>query len=187
MRTFFIILMITAALAITALAFLNSEIVTVNYLFGQIDLNLYSVILGSALGGIIVMIFYLIYRGIHNYIKSESERNLKKELQRQLKTLEFENKRMADEISKLQREREVAAEKARSELENEKQKLQDELNRQQKERESAMAREQAELEAEKQKLEAELKKQRAAKEAPETGTAGEDPSAKKGFFDFLKK
>lgn len=187
MRTFFIILMVLLVFAITAVALLNSEIVTVNYLFGQIELNLFAVILGSALGGIFVMILFIIYRSIHNYIKSESERNLRKELQRQLKTLEFENKKLEDEISKLQREREIAAEKARAELENEKKKLEDELTRQQKERENTMAKEQAELEAEKQKLEAELKKHQVVKESSEPELLSEDPAVKKGFFDFLKK
>jgi uncharacterized integral membrane protein len=187
MRTFFIILMLLLAFAIAAVALLNTEVVTVNYLFGQIDLNLFAVILGSALGGLLVMIFFIIYRSIHNYIKSESERSLKKELQRQLKTLELENKKLEDEIGKLQREREVAAEKARAELENEKKKLEDELTRQQRERESVMAKEQAELEAEKEKLEAELKKHQVVKETPETEFTSEDPSAKRGFFDFLKK
>jgi len=187
MRTFFIILMFLLAFAIAAVAILNSEIVNVNYLFGQIELNLFAVILGSALVGILMMIFFIIYRSIHNYIKSESERSLKKELHRQFKILESENKKLEDEIGKLQREREVAAEKARAELENEKKKLEDELTRQQRERESVMAKEQAELEAEKNKLEAELKRHRIVKENPETELTSEDHSTKKGFFDFLKK
>lgn len=187
MRTFFIILMFLLAFAIAAVALLNSEIVNVNYLFGQIELNLFAVILGSALGGILVMIFFVIYRSIHNYVKSESDRNLKKELQRQLKTFESDNKRLTDEISKLQGEREIAAEKARTELENEKKKLEDELTRQQKEREDIMAKEQAELIADKHKLEEELKKHRAVNENPEAELVSEDPVAKKGFFDFLKK
>jgi len=187
MRTFFIILMLLLAFAIAAVAIANSEIVTVSYLFGQIDLNLFAVILGSALGGIMVMIFFMIYRGIHNYIKSESVRNLKKELQRQVQSLGAENKKLEDEISKLQREREIAAEKARTELENEKKKLEDELTRQQRERENTMAREQAELEAEKHKLEEELKKHQGVIGAPEAELTGEDPTVKKGFFDFLKK
>lgn len=187
MRTFFIILMLLLAFAIAAVALLNSEIVSVNYLFGQIELNLFAVILGSALGGILVMIFFVIYRSIHNYIKSESDRNLKKELHRQVKTLEIENKKLVDEIGKLQRERETAAEKARTELENEKKKLEDELTRQQKEREGIMAKEQAELVADKHKLEVELKKHQVVNGNPETELASEDPVAKKGFFDFLKK
>ena len=179
--------MFLLAFAIAAVALLNSEIVIVNYLFGQIELNLFAVILGSALGGIIVMILFVIYRSIHNYMKSESERNLKKELQRQLKTLEIENKKLEDEIGKLQREREIAAEKARAELENEKKKLEDELTRQQKERESTMAKEQSELEAEKHKLEEELKKHQGVIGTPEAELTSEDPAVKKGFFDFLKK
>jgi len=187
MRTFFIILMFLLAFAIAAVAIANSEIVTVSYLFGQIELNLFAVILGSALGGIVVMLFFMIYRSIHNYVKSESERNLKKELQRQLKALETENKKLEEEIGNLQRAREVATEKSRTELENEKRKLEDELTRQQKERESTMAKEQAELEAEKHKLEEELKKHQVAKGNSAVESPSEDPAVKKGFFDFFKK
>jgi len=187
MRTFFIILMFLLAFAIAAVAIANSEIVTVSYLFGQIELNLFAVILGSALGGIVVMLFFMIYRSIHNYVKSESERNLKKELQRQLKALETENKKLEEEIGNLQRAREVATEKSRTELENEKKKLEDELTRQQKERESSMAKEQAELEAEKHKLEEELKKHQVVKGNSAPELTSEEPAVKKGFFDFLKK
>ncbi len=187
MRTFFIILMFLLAFAIAAVAIANSEIVTVSYLFGQIELNLFAVILGSALGGIVVMLFFMIYRSIHNYVKSESERNLKKELQRQVQTLGTENKKLEEEIGRLQREREIAAEKARTELENEKKKLEDELTRQQSERESSMAKEQAELEAEKHKLEEELKKHQVVKGNSAPELPSEEPAVKKGFFDFLKK
>ncbi len=186
MRTLFIILMILATIALIAVALLNSEVVTVNYLIGQIDLNLFAVILGSALIGIVIMIFFMIYRSIHNYIRAESERNLKKELQRRLKTLETEKNQLENELAKMQREKELAAEKARVELEAEKKKLEDELARQQKERDEIAAREQAELEREKTKLEEELKKQLKEHEHGETGETVLPPQ-KKGFFDFLKK
>jgi len=186
MRTVFIVLMILLALAIAAVAMLNSEVVTVNYLFGQIELTLYALILGSALAGIIVMIFFCIYRSIHNYIKTEGERGLKKELQRRVKVLESENKKLEDELVKIQKEREAAAAKAQAELEAEKKKLEDEQSRQKKERENELAKEQAELETEKRKLEDELKKQQ--KENEKLIERDEDGNpVKKGFWDFLKK
>lgn len=186
MRALFIILMILATIAIVAVAVLNSEIVTVNYLFGQIALNLFAVILGSALVGVVIMFFFMIYRSIHNYVKAESTRNLTRELQNRVKSLESENKKLEEELSKLQLEKELTAEQARVELEAEKKKLEEELNRQQKERDETAAREQAELEKEKNKLEEELKKQLKNHEHTETGQTVFPPK-KKGFFDFLKK
>lgn len=185
MRTVFIVLMILLALAITAVAVLNNEIVTLNYLFGQVDLTLFAVILGSSLAGILIMVFFGIYRSIHNYIKSESERNLKKELQRRVKSLEDEKKKLQDELDKLQKEREKAAAKEYAELEAEKEKLEEELNRQRKEHEDA-TKEQAELGVEKEKLEEELRKQQKEPGSLETQDDIAKPP-KKGFWDFLKR
>jgi len=186
MRTVFIILMILLALFIAAVAMLNNEIVTVSYLFGQLNLSLFSVILGSALAGILIMILFSIYRSIHNYIKAEGERGLKKELQRRVKVLEGENKKLEDELAKLQKEREDAAARAQAELEAEKKKLEEELNRQKKESENAAAKEQAELEAEKRNLEEELIRQKKELESLEAKNEDGTPK-KKGFWDFLKK
>jgi uncharacterized integral membrane protein len=186
MRTIFIVLMILLALAIAAVAMLNNEIVTVNYLFGQIDLTLFALILGSALAGIVVMVFFSIYRSIHNYIKSEGERGMKKELQRRVKVLEVEKKKLEDDLGRMQKERENAAAKARAELEEEKKKLEDELNRQKRERENAVTKEQAELETEKRKLEDELRKQQKENEKIVERDEHGNP-VKKGFWDFLKK
>lgn len=183
MRTVFIVLMILLALAVIVVAMLNQEIVTVSYIFGQVELPLIAVILGAALTGIFIMVFFFIYRSIHNYVKSGSERALKKELQQRIKSLESENKKLEEELARLQKERDIAAEKARKELEDEKNKLEEELNRQRKEREEASAREQAELEAEKEKLEEELQKQQR-----EQGSLEDTEGApRKGFWDFLKR
>ncbi len=185
MRTLFIILMILLVLAIAVVALLNNEIVTVNYLLGQVDLTLFAVILGSTFAGILIMVFFGIYRSIHNYVKSESERNLKKELHRRVKLLEDEKKKLEDELDKLQKEREKAAAQQHAELEAEKEKLEDELNRQRKERADA-TKGQAELEAEKEKLEDELNRQRKER----GGSDAQDDTAKpqkKGFWGFLKR
>lgn len=187
MRTIFIVLMVLLAIAVFAVAIANQEQVTVDYLFGQAELTLFALILGSVLAGVLIMVFFGIYRSIHNYVKAGSERALKKELQQRVKFLESENKRLEQELDKLQKERENAAEKAKEELEAEKRKLEEELNRQRKEREEEAAKEQAELEAEKERLKEELKK-----EKKEKGGSGEQedttsPSKeKKGFWDFLK-
>ncbi|MFO8192546.1 MAG: lipopolysaccharide assembly protein LapA domain-containing protein [Bacillota bacterium] len=186
MRTLFIVLMIILALAVAIVAVLNNEMVTVNYIFGQVELTLFTLILGSALAGILVMVFYGIYRSIHNYIKSESERNLKKELQRRVKFLENENKKLEEELERFKKEREEAAERAKAELEAEKNKLSEELNKQKREREEAVAKEQAELEAEKQKLEEKLRKQQNGNDVLEVEEDSPEPQ-KKGFWDFLKR
>ena len=186
MRTVFIVLMILLALAVAAVAMLNQEIVMVNYIFGQVELPLIAVILGSALAGVLIMVLYYIYRSIHNYVKSGSERALKKELQQRIKYLESENKKLEEELARFQKERDIAAEKARQELEDEKNKLEEELNRQRKEREESAAREQAELEAEKEKLEEELRKQQQEQGSSEEQDHPEG-SPKKGFWDFLKR
>ncbi len=72
MRTVFIVLMVLLALAVVAVAMLNQEIVMVNYIFGQVELPLIAVILGSALADVLIMVFFYIYRSIHNYVKSGS-------------------------------------------------------------------------------------------------------------------
>ena len=189
MRTFFIILMILAAVAIVAVALLNNDLVTINFLLDQVTLNLSIVIIGAAVACIVVMIFFMIYRGIHNYVKAEESRSFKRELQSRVKLLENEKSRLEVELSKLQQERELAAEKYRSELEAEKKKLEEELNHQQQERAKEAAREQAELELEKSKLEEELQRQIRNQDQPATEELreSEEPPAKKGFFGFLKK
>lgn len=186
MRTVFIILAVLVALFIALVAMINDEVVTVNYLIGQVDLNLFTLIIGSALAGILLMIFFNIYRSIHNYVKSQGDRGHRKELQRRIKVLEDEKRKLEIEVNKLQKERQETASKAQAELESEKKKLEDELNKQQKEREDALAKEQRELESEKKKLEDELNKQQ--KETENLKAQSEPGSIKKkGLFSFLKK
>jgi uncharacterized integral membrane protein len=185
MRGFFIVLMILIALAITAVAALNNEIVTVYYIFGQIDLTLFAVILGSTLVGIFMMILFDIYRSIHNYIKSESERNLKKELQNRNKSLEDEKKKLEGELEKLHKENEKAAAKEHSELAAEKERLEEELKRQRQEREHA-AKAQAEFALGKENLEEDLLRQQKDSGSFETQVDSEE-QPKKGFWDFLNR
>jgi len=191
MRVVFIVLMLLIALLIAIVAALNNEVVTVSYILGQLEVTLFAVILGATGAGILIMIFFMIYRSIHNYVKSESERNLKKELQRRVKHLENENKKLESELEKLQKEREKAAAQTQAELESEKRKLEEELNKERRERENITAQEQAELEAEKEKLEKELIKQKQQQEQQAHGTTeveGEtEMPKKKGFWDFLKR
>jgi lipopolysaccharide assembly protein A len=159
MRMIFFVLALILALVIAVVAIVNTEIVTLNYLIDQSSLALSIVILGSAGAGVLVMIFFGIFRSIQKYMGSQAERGLKNELQQKIKTLENEKKKLEDELNRHLKEREEAAAKAHTELEADKKKLEDELKRQQKESEEAAAKAHAELEAEKKRLEEESIKQ----------------------------
>jgi len=188
MRMIFIILMVLLAIAVAIVAALNSEVVTVHYIFGQVELNLFIVILGSVFAGILFMVFFGIYRSIQNYVKAGSDRALKRELQQRVTFLEKENKRLEEEVESLKKERENEAEKAKAELETERNKLQEELNRQKKEREDSIEKEKDELKAEKERLEEQLKKEKEAKDSLEMqDDVPETPEQKKSFWDFLKR
>jgi uncharacterized integral membrane protein len=140
MRVIFLVLALLFGLIIAVAAMVNNEVVTVNYLFGQVSLTLFMLILGSAVAGALFMASLGIYRGIHNYVNTQGDRGLKKELHNRVKTLEDEKKKMGDELSKQQKEREDAAAKAHASLEDEKRKLEDELRKQQKDHENTVAK-----------------------------------------------
>ncbi len=138
MRMIFLVLAILFGLIIAAAAIINDEVVTVNYLFGQISLTLSMLILGSAFAGAMFMGSLGIFRGIHNYMKSQGERGHKKDLQRRVKTLEGEKEELEDELKEQQEEREDAATKAHTALEDDKKKLENDLRTQQKDHLSAV-------------------------------------------------
>ncbi|MDW7740586.1 MAG: lipopolysaccharide assembly protein LapA domain-containing protein [Bacillota bacterium] len=140
MRMIFLVLALLFGLIIVVAAMINNEVVTVNYLFGQVSLTLFMLILGSAVAGALFMGSLGIFRSIHNYVNSQGDRGLKKELQSRVKTLEDEKKKMEDELGKQQKEREEAAAKAHANLEDEKRKLEDELRKQQKDHEDTVAK-----------------------------------------------
>ncbi len=138
MRMIFLVLALMFGLVIAVVAISNNEVVTVNYLFGQVSLTLFMLILGSAFAGAMFMGSLGIFRGIHNYMKSQGERGHKKDLQRRVKTLEDEKEKLEDELKEQQEEREDAAAKAHTDLEDEKKKLENELRTQQKDHLSAV-------------------------------------------------
>jgi len=138
MRMIFLILALLFGLVIAVAALINNEVVTVNYLLGQVNLPLFMLILGSALAGALFMGSLGIFRGIRNYMNSQGDRGLRKELQNRVKTLEDEKKKLEDELRKQQKEREEAAAKEYTALEDEKKKLEDELRKQQKEHENTV-------------------------------------------------
>jgi uncharacterized integral membrane protein len=155
----FLFLALLLGLVIAGVAAINNEVVTLNYYFGQIDLTLFMLILGSAAAGAIFMGSLGIYRSIHNYMGSQGERGHKKDLQHRVKVLEDEKKKMEDELKKHQKERDDNAAKAQTALEDQKRNMEDELKKQQKERDDNAAKTHTELEDEKRRLEDELRKQ----------------------------
>jgi uncharacterized integral membrane protein len=137
MRVIFLVLALLFGLIIAVAAIINNEVVTVNYLFGQVSLTLFMLILGSAFAGAMFMGSLGIYRSIHNYMNSQGERGHKKDLQQRVKQLEDEKKNMEKELKRQHDEREDAATKAHTALENEKRDLEDELKKQQRDHEVA--------------------------------------------------
>ncbi len=123
MRMIFFVLAFILALVIAVVAIVNTEVVTINYLIDQSSLTLSIVILGSAGAGVLVMIFFGIFRSIQKYMGSQAERGLKNELKQKVKTLENEKKILEDELNRHQKEREEAVAKAHAELEAEKNRL----------------------------------------------------------------
>jgi len=131
MRTIFLVLAMLIGLVIAAVAITNNEVVTVNYILGQINLTLFMLILGSAFAGALFMSFLSIFRGIQNYTKSQGERGHKKDLQKRVKSLEDENEELRDELEKQNKDHADTAKKKQDTLENENKKLNDELKKQQ--------------------------------------------------------
>jgi uncharacterized integral membrane protein len=140
MRMIFLVLALLFGLVIAVAAIINNEVVTVNYLFGQVNLTLFMLILGSAVAGALFMGSLGIFSSIHRYVNTQGDRNHKKDLQHHVKGLENEKKKLEEELNKHQKEREDAAAKAYAFLEDEKKNLEDELRKQQKEHDDATAK-----------------------------------------------
>ena len=140
MKNIFLMLALLLGLVIAVAAIINNEVVTVNFLFGQISLTLFMLILGSAFAGALFIGLLGIFRSIHNYMNSQGDRNHKKDLQHQVKDLEHEKKNMEVELSKQRKEQESLAAKENYSLGKEKNKLEDELRKQQKDHEREVAR-----------------------------------------------
>jgi len=138
MRMIFLFLALIFGLIIAVVAISNNEVVTVNYLFGQVSLTLFMLILGSAFAGAMFMVSLGIYRGIHSYMKSQGDRGHKKDLQNRVKTLENEKEKLEKESRNQQKDREDAAAKTHEALEDEKKELEDELRKQRKDHEDAV-------------------------------------------------
>ena len=58
MGSIFLLLALLIGLLIAGVALINNQVVTLNYYFGQISITLFMLILGSAVAGALVMIFF---------------------------------------------------------------------------------------------------------------------------------
>ena len=130
MGSIFLLLALLIGLLIAGVALINNQVVTLNYYFGQISITLFMLILGSAVAGALVMIFFGFYRSIDKYVNSRAERRNEKEMQRRVDRLEKDKSNLKADLSKRQKEREDAASRASDDARNENKKLQAELERQ---------------------------------------------------------
>lgn len=133
MRIISLLLALLIGILIAVIAIINNDIVTVNYLLGEMNLTLFMLILGSALAGAMFMVFLSLFRSIHKYMKSQGDCDYKKVLEERIKLLESQTRELEGELSKQQQELKEAAEKAYADLKSEKKDLEEELKMKPKE------------------------------------------------------
>jgi len=103
------------SLLIAVVAMANGEIVTVNYLFGQADLSLIVLILGSASAGALTLGSFSLFRGIQTHLQFREARQKQAELQQRVEFLEGERSRLEAEVGRRQMENEAVAAKEHAE------------------------------------------------------------------------
>ncbi len=109
MSIFYLVLALLFSLLIAVVAMVNSEVVAVNYLFGQARVSLIVLIIGSACAGALTLSFFSLFRGIRNHLKFREERHNHEQLQHRVEFLEKENSRLEEKMSGQQLEREATA------------------------------------------------------------------------------
>ncbi len=120
MSMFYLVVALLFSLLIAVMAMVNSEIVTVHYLFGQARVSLIVLILGSACAGALTLGFFGLYRSIRTHLKLREEHRNQEELQRRLKLLEEEKNVLEIELGRrrqLEHEGDVAKEHAKEHAE----------------------------------------------------------------------
>ena len=103
------------SLFIAVVAMANGEVVTVNYLFGQVDLSLIVLILGSATAGALALGSFSLFRGIQTHLQFREARQKQAELQQRVEFLEGERTRLEAEVGRRQMETEAVAAKEHAE------------------------------------------------------------------------
>jgi uncharacterized integral membrane protein len=165
MGSFFLLVALLIGLFIAGVAFINNQVVTLNYYFGQISLTLFMLILGSAVAGALVMIFFGFYRSVHKFVNTRAERRNEKEMQRRVDHLEKDKRNLKDDLGKRQSEIDDAASRASDDVRDENKKLQAELDRQKKDHENTAEKERRDLDDKNKKREADLDRRQAENEA----------------------
>ncbi len=165
MGSIFLFLALLIGLLIAGVAFVNNQVVTLNYYFGQISLTLFMLILGSAVAGALVMIFFGFYRSIHKYVNNRAERRNEKEMQRRVNHLEKDKSNLKADLGKQQSDREDAAAKATEDVRNENKKLHAELDQQKMEYNDVAENARQDLDEKNKKREADLDRRQAENEA----------------------
>jgi uncharacterized integral membrane protein len=175
MGSIFLLLALLIGLLVAGVALINNQIVTLNYFFGQISLTLFTLIIGSAVAGILMMIFFGFYRSIHKYVNNRAERRNEKEMQRRVDDLEKDKSNLKNDLGKRQSESDKAATRASDDLRDENEKLQAELNKQKKEHKDSAEDARRDLDDKNKKREADLDRRQAENEAERTKVyAGRD-------------
>ena len=111
MAMLYLVFAILFSLFITVVAMANGETVTVNYLFGQADLSLIVLILGSTLAGALALGFFSLFRGIQTHLQFREARQEQVKLLEMVGYLEGERSRLEDQVNRRQMDTEAVAAK----------------------------------------------------------------------------
>ena len=111
MAMLYLVFAILFSLFITVVAMANGETVTVNYLFGQADLSLIVLILGSTLAGALALGFFSLFRGIQTHLQFREARHEQVKLLEMVGYLEGERSRLEDQVNRRQMDTEAVAAK----------------------------------------------------------------------------
>ena len=98
MGSLLLILALTFSLLIAIIALANQQPVMANYLFGQAEVSLIVLILGSATAGAFSMGLFSLFRSIRSAFGSRGERHHREELQHQIEALQNENSLLQAEL-----------------------------------------------------------------------------------------
>jgi uncharacterized integral membrane protein len=109
MGPIYLILALLFSLLIAFVAVANKDTVLVKYLFGQAEVSLIVLILGSAVVGALAMGLFSLFRGIRAALRFREERRMREELRLRVKKLEEENTLLEAELARLKRPAGTAA------------------------------------------------------------------------------
>ena len=111
MSMLYLLLALLFGLFTAVVAMANSEIVSVNYLFGHVRISLIALILGSASAGALTVGFFSLFRSIKTHLKFRETHRNQDELQRRLELMEKDKMELEAEVGRRQMEHEASDEK----------------------------------------------------------------------------